>query len=181
MRKSVLAYELIGIVFIVIFGSILHFTFELSDHNSIVGVISAVNESVWEHLKLAFWPALIYTIFEYKYLKKLTNNFITAKTVGIYIMPITITVLFYLYTAITGESMLILDILIFIIAVIIGQLSSYKLLTSKKLPKTLEKISLIALILLGLAFIIFTFYTPQIEIFRDPITGEYGILVNHKH
>jgi hypothetical protein len=51
--KSALGYKLVGIVFIIIIGSLLHFTFELSGHQAI-GVFSAVNESVWEHLKLSY-------------------------------------------------------------------------------------------------------------------------------
>ena len=174
-RRSVLGYELIGIAFIIILGSIFHFTFELSGHQPIVGVFSAVNESVWEHFKLAFWPAVAYIIFEYKFLKKSTNNFFSAKTVGIYLMPIVIAILFYMYTAILGEDLLIMDILTFVIAVIVGQLSSYKLLVSNELPRKTEKISFLALIILGLAFVLFTFYPPHLSIFRDPVTGNYGI------
>jgi len=179
MERSVLIYELIGIIFIVIFGSILHFTFELSGHNIIVAVFSAVNESVWEHLKLGFWPALIYAIIEYRYLNKKTNNFLFAKTVGIYLIPVAIAILFYSYTAITGESILIIDILIFIIAVVIGQISSYRLLKIKKFPKSLEKMSLVFLIILVIMFVLFTFYPPQLPIFRDPISGGYGIILSH--
>jgi hypothetical protein len=58
-------FELVGMVFIILLGSMLHFTFEWSGNQPIVGVFSAVNESVWEHLKIAFWPALLYLIFEY--------------------------------------------------------------------------------------------------------------------
>lgn len=78
-RKRVLFFELAGICFIIIFGSILHFTFEWAGHNPIVGVFSAVNESVWEHLKLGFWPAIVFARIEFKYLKKSTNNFLFAK------------------------------------------------------------------------------------------------------
>jgi hypothetical protein len=56
-NKSVLLFELVGIVFIIFLGSALHFTFEWSGNQPAVGIFSAVNESVWEHLKLAFWPA----------------------------------------------------------------------------------------------------------------------------
>ena len=118
-KKSTFGYELVGIVFIVIIGRMLHFTFELSGHQAIVGVFSAVNESVWEHLKLSYWTALAFALIEYRYLKKLTNNFITAKTVGIYLMPILITIFFYAYTAVIEDS-LIMDILTFILAIIIG-------------------------------------------------------------
>ena len=176
-RRRVFLYELMGMVFIIILGSLLHFTFELSGHQAIAGVFSAVNESVWEHLKLSYWPALAYALIEYRYLKKFTNNFVTAKTVGIYLMPILITTFFYAYTSVIEDS-LIMDIFTFILAIIIGQLASYKLLTAKELPRSFEKISLIAVLILGLAFVIFTFYPPQLPIFQDPVTGEYGI-INH--
>ena len=175
-RKSVLFYELCGAAFIIVFGSILHFAFEWSGSQPIVGMFSAVNESVWEHLKLGFWPAVAFALIEFKYLKKSTNNFLFAKTVGIYLIPVVIMVIFYSYTAILGESILIIDILSFIIAVIVGQLVSYRLLTWKTLPYNLDRVSLIALLLLGLAFVLFTFYPPQLAMFQDPITGEYGIV-----
>jgi len=179
-RKSTFGYELAGIVFIVIIGSMLHFTFELSGHQPVVGVFSAVNESVWEHLKLGFWPALVWVLFEYRSIKKSTNNFFFAKTVGIYLIPTVIPILFYSYTAVLGESVLVIDILTFVVAVIVGQLVSYKLLIYRRLPHILNKISLVALVLLGVAFILFTFYPPHLSLFRDPVTGEYGI-TNHAH
>lgn len=58
-------YELAGIIFIIAFGSVLHFTFEWSGRQVAVGVFSAVNESVWEHLKLGFWPAIAFALFEF--------------------------------------------------------------------------------------------------------------------
>ena len=175
-ERRILFYELAGIVFIIVFGSILHFTFEMAGHQAIVGVFSAVNESVWEHLKLGFWPATLFALIEFKYLKKSTNNFLFAKTASICLIPVIIMVIFYSYTAILGESILVIDILSFIIAVIVGQLVSYRLLTGRMLPYNLDRISIIALVLLGIAFVVFTFYPPQLAMFQDPITGEYGIV-----
>jgi len=173
-RKSIFGYELAGIIFIVIIGSMLHFTFELSGYQPVVGVFSAVNESVWEHLKLGFWPALVWALFEYRSIRESTNNFFFAKTVGVYLIPIVIPILFYSYTAVIGESLLVIDILTFVVAIVIGQIASYKLLTYRRLPQILNKISLVALVLLGLAFVFFTFYPPHLPLFRDPVTGEYG-------
>ncbi len=177
-RKSIFGYELAGIIFIVIIGSMLHFTFELSGHQPVVGVFSAVNESVWEHMKLGFWPALVWTLFEYRPIKKSTNNFFFAKTLGIYLIPVVIPILFYSYTAVLEESVLVIDILTFVVAVIVGQLVSYKLLTYRLLPHIFGKISLVALLLLGVAFVLFTFYPPHLPLFRDPVTGEYGITMH---
>ena len=174
-NRSVLVFEMVGTVFIIILGSILHFTFEWSGGNPVVGAFSAVNESVWEHLKLVFWPALLFMLIEYIPLKKTANNFGLAKTVGVYLAIIIIPIIFCSYTAVTGKSIFVIDISTFVVAVIIGQISSYKLLTRKKLSKNLERISLILLVMLGVAFVSFTFYPPQLPVFRDPITGKYGI------
>ncbi|MCW4008670.1 MAG: DUF6512 family protein [Candidatus Bathyarchaeota archaeon] len=177
-NRRTLFYELAGIIFIIAFGSVLHFTFEWSGRQVAVGVFSAINESVWEHLKLGFWPAIVFALFEFTQLRKTVNNFLLAKTVSIYLIPTVIIIIFYSYTAILGESILAIDILTFIIAVIAGQIVSYKLLTGKKLAPKLSVVCLIALLLLALAFVLFTFYPPRLSLFQDPVTGEYGIIVH---
>ena len=157
----------------------LHFTFELSGNQPVVGVFSAVNESVWEHLKIAFWPAILYLIFEYRYLYKRTNNFFFAKAIGVYAIMLIIPTIFYSYTIFTEDN-LIIDISSFILAIVIGQFLSYKILTFKKLSDRLKLISLVAIVILAVAFVVFTFYPPQIPLFQDANTGEYGI-INHIH
>jgi len=179
-KKTVLIYETFGMLFIILLGSLLHFTFEWSGFQPIVGAFSAVNESVWEHLKLGFWPALLYAIIEYWRIKKETNNFFLAKAAVAYAITVIIPLIFYSYTSITGESIFVIDILSFIVAVIIGQYLSYRLLVHKQLSPKLEKIALAALLLLAIAFIVFTFYPPHLPPFQDPISGEYGI-INHLH
>lgn len=130
-------------------------------------------------MKLGFWPTLLYAIIEYRPLNKYASNFFLGKAIGIYVIPIVITFTFYSYTLLL-EGKLLIDILTFIIAVVIGQLASYKLLTFRKLPDEFNWVSLVALAVLGLAFIIFTFYPPHLPIFQDPVSGEYGI-INHSH
>ncbi|MCJ7665514.1 MAG: DUF6512 family protein, partial [Actinobacteria bacterium] len=58
-RKKLLTWEMLGILFAFILGSLLHFTFELSGSWGPMALISGVNESVWEHLKIGFWPAFV--------------------------------------------------------------------------------------------------------------------------
>ena len=172
-------YELVGMVFAISIGTLLHFTFEWSGFQPIAGVFSAVNESVWEHLKIAFWPTLLYSIFEYRYLSKKINNFFFAKATGIYAIMLIIPTIFYAYT-IFIEHNLTIDIISFMFAIIIGQLISYKILTFKKLSENLKLISLVALIILAIAFAVFTFYPLEIPLFQDPNTGEFGI-IHHSH
>jgi hypothetical protein len=176
MKRSILKWELIGIAVISLVGSALHFVFEWSGNWAPVGVIAAVNESVWEHFKLAFWPALIYAICEYPFFRRYTKNFMIAKAAGIYVMPMAIAVIFYSYTAIIGHEILIVDILSFFVAVAVGQLTSYKILTIRQLPAWLDKLGLALVILLAIAYGVFTFYPPHLPVFQDAVTGGYGII-----
>ncbi len=174
MKKSILRWEFTGIVFIVLAGGLLHFVFELSGEWRPIAIIAAVNESVWEHLKLAFWPALIYFIIEMFYIRKSSNNFYFAKALGILLMPVTIAVLFYVYTAFM-EDMLAIDLIIFVIAVIIGQMTSYKLIKMRALPPCLDSLGITLLLLMTIAFSTLTYFAPGMAIFKDPVSGGYGI------
>jgi len=176
MKRSVLRWELVGIGAIFIVGAMFHFLFEWAGGWSPVGVIAAVNESVWEHFKIAFWPALFFAIIEYPFLKRYTHNFFIAKAIGIYVMPVAIAAIFYAYTAIFGEEILAVDISIFFVAVALEQLASYKILTLKQWPKWLSGVGVVMVILLAAAFGVFTFYPPELGIFRDAVSGGYGII-----
>lgn len=61
-QKNILKLELFNTIFILISGVILHFTYEWSNNNQLIGTFSAINESTWEHLKLLFFPMFITTI-----------------------------------------------------------------------------------------------------------------------
>jgi hypothetical protein len=176
MNKRILRWELVGILIISIFGSLLHFVFDWAGRLPPVGAIAAVNESVWEHFKIAFWPALLYAILEYAFIRKFMKNFAIAKAIGIYAIPIIIAIIFYSYTTIVGHSILVIDISSFIIAIAIGQLLSYKILTARQFPLWTNNLGIILLILLAIAFIVFTYLPPHMPVFRDEPTGMYGII-----
>ncbi len=175
MKRSVLKWELTGIAVISILGSAFHFLFELSGEWPPVGAIAAVNESVFEHLKLTFWPTLLYAASTYRIIRKESRNFLIAKTAAVYIMPVTIIVLFYGYTTLTGIESIIIDILIFIIAVVVGQLIGYRVLTAGQLPVWLRWSSLALMVILAVIYGLFTFYPPEAGFFMDSATGGYGI------
>ena len=175
MKKYVLRWETFGIIFVFLLGALLHFVFEWSGESRIAGLFASVNESVWEHFKQGFWPMCLYAAIEYRFLYERVNNFLTAKAAAVYIIPIITGLVFYGYTAIIGEEILIFDIIIFLIAIIVGQLTSYKVMTSAKLPKYTNIISPISIILLAFILMLFTFYPPHLPIFLDANTGTYGI------
>lgn len=171
--NRLLLWEILGMIFIIFLGSFMHFTYALSGGNPVVGAVSAVNESSWEHLKLSVFPALLFALIEARLIKQ-RNNFLPAKALGISLMPIFTVVLFYAYRLFLPDS-LFMDILVFIVAVVIGQIASYMVMASTRNFSRYNMPSIAILILLPILFIIFTFYPPQIFLFQDPISGGYGI------
>ena len=55
-----------GILCVSILGTLLHFTYRWSGRNPLIGLIAPVNESVWEHMKLLFFPMLLFGLWNLK-------------------------------------------------------------------------------------------------------------------
>jgi hypothetical protein len=161
---------------IVIYGTLLHFVFEWTGKWKPAGLIAAVNESSWEHLKLAFWPAFIIMLFQNPKLKDKVNNFLLAKTISFYVMPISIILIFYTYTTILGKNYLILDISTFFISVLIGVLIEYKIYKIPEINKPIKNLVYIFIFLILLAFCLLSYFPPKIFLFKDPVTQGFGII-----
>jgi hypothetical protein len=174
-RKQIFTWEIAGFVFISLSGSLLHFTFEFFGEWPPVALIAAVNESVWEHLKLAFWPAVLCALIERPFFRRSARNFWTAKTAGILAMPVVIVSGFYGYTALAGRHILWADILLFMLAVFIGQMVSFGFLLHRAYPASIKLSALILLALMIAVFSSLTFFPPRCPLFLDPLTGQYGI------
>lgn len=175
-NTKIRSYQILSAIFVCIVGTLLHFTYKFLGENSFVASFSAVNESVWEHLKLLFFPLLLTTIIGYFYIGKNVPNFLCSKTLGIITAMLFIVIFFYTYTGIIGKSILFIDIASFFVAVILGEYLAYKLMISNFECNNIIAIIILSAILIG--FIVFTYFTPKIEIFRDPVTNQYGITKN---
>lgn len=172
-KKLIRNYQIFSVIFTFVLGTILHFTYQLSGENRFVAIFSAVNESVWEHLKLLFFPMLITTIIGYFYIGKRYGNFLCSKTLGILTAMAFTIIFFYTYTGIIGKNIAIIDISSFFIATILGEFLSYLLIINSF--ECNSKTAVIVLFVLFICFVIFTYFPPKLGIFKDPITGEYGI------
>ncbi len=174
LRKKILLFHVFGAIFTIFLGSLLHFIYELSGFLKPVAIIGAVNESTWEHLKIAFWPAFIFAIIEYIVYGKNQKNFYFAKIKEFYIIPLLIIVFFYGYTVFT-EHNLFLDILIFVLAIIIGYVASYKILVWQKNFSKYRILSIGFIIIIVIAFSLFSYFPLENFLFLDPVTNSYGI------
>ena len=172
-KSSILKFEIISTIFIMVVGTLLHFTFGWSNNNSLIGTFSAVNESTWEHLKLLFFPMLISTIIGYFYKGKVIPNYLCSKVIGIILSMSFVVIFFYTYTGIIGTNFAIVDIGSFFIAVALGQYVAYQKMKSQSSCNKL--VPIIVLLVLYLSFVVFTFFPPHIALLKDPITGMFGI------
>lgn len=180
MMNKLLLWEIGGFFFIGLVGASLHFTYELSDFSSnVVAYFSAVNESTWEHLKMVFFPGLVFALIEYTYVRDRVNNYLIAKTASLLVMPLVIVIGWYIYAPIVGRSIYPVDLALFYLAVLIGQSVSYRILVRPPMEKRINTLATGALVLLFLAFSTFTFRPPHIFLFENfdlKNTGQYGIL-----
>ena len=169
MKKNIYHWELFGFFFIGLLGLVVHFGLELIPSLKPISFMFAVSESVWEHLKLVFWPAVFLLILEAFFIKGKVNNFFIAKGISILVMIAFIVTVFYTYSGIIGRNYLIADISLFYIATLIGQIVSYKILIapSFKNEKQLNILFIIIILILVLLFTYFTYNPPHIPLFMD--------------
>ncbi len=168
--------EICGVFFIFSFAVLLHFAYELTN-GSIVGILfGAVNESVWEHVKIFAMPYVVWGIIELAFSIPYFRQFVVAKVFGLYIQSGLIIAFFYLYTFFTGTAILWLDILSVFVWVSVSQFFSFKITTGEKDIRNLFPFALGLLFLFLMMYFCFTAVPPHIDIFKDPVTGLYGII-----
>jgi hypothetical protein len=165
-------YTFIGIVFVLTVGTLAHFVYEWSGENYIVGLFVPVNESTWEHMKLVFFPMIIYGIFMCCKLSSDYPHIIQALCSGTLSGTWLIAILFYSYSGILGFNVFILDLAVFIASVLAAFRIVYKITISKVSchPMTIYKIMPILLvIIMAIFFVAFTYRPLDIGLFSEPL------------
>jgi hypothetical protein len=148
-----------------------HFIYEWSGKNFIAGLFVPVNESTWEHMKLVFFPMIIYTVFVEN---RLSNDYpciLPAHCIGILIGTWLVAVLFYSYSGILGFNVFILDLAVFIASVLIAFWIAYKLTLSNfclNMPRQIKILFFILVILMAICFMIYSYNPLGIGLFREP-------------
>ena len=155
-------------------GTVLHFLYDWTKESIIVAPFSGVNESTWEHMKLLFWPTFIFAIIESLFFSE-NKSFFCIKLRGILLGQILIPIIFYTYNGAIGKSPDWLNITIFFLSAAISYIYETRLFHADTTPCRGKKYAVATLCLIAFLFILFTFKTPHLGIFRDPLTGMYGI------
>ncbi|MBR2388518.1 MAG: hypothetical protein IKB02_07120 [Clostridia bacterium] len=174
MKKKIGPYQLLGFSVTALSGTLLHFLYGWLGKALWVAPFSAVNESTWEHMKILFWPMFIFAIVESLFFRE-REDFWCVKLKGILLGLTLIPVLFYTYNGAVAKSPDWLNIAIFFISAAAAYIYETRQFNNETTVCRYKKLSIFILILFAFLFVLFTFRTPEIGIFRDPLTGSYGL------
>ena len=173
--RSILRWEITGAIFIIVVGSALHFVFSWTGGWRPVAVIAAFNEYIWEHLKLAFWPGLLWALLPREGLGLPLLERLAAKGFTLILTAVLIVTIFISYTAVLGHNLLILDIGTFVLAVLIGQIVSAVLGIYGIPGSALLMLGLSLMVIQLTAYALLTYYPPDLWLFVDSRNGLRGI------
>lgn len=174
MKRSISMWEFVGFGVAAAGGTLLHFLYDWLGKAAWIAPFSGVNESTWEHMKLLFWPMFIYAIFESFFFRD-REDFWCVKLRGILLGLALIPIIFYTYNGAVGKSPDWLNIAIFFITAAVAYIYEARLFNFGKVKRRSQKLAFAVLCVIALLFVLFTFRTPEIGIFLDPVTGTYGI------
>ena len=165
--NSLKRFCILGAILAIILGTISHFVYEWSGNNFFVGLFLPVNESTWEHMKLLFFPMLLYALIVGKRMEEQYPCIYDAMFKGTLVGLVMIPVLFYTYTGVLGFNVDWVNIALYVTSVLAAYYVVYRL--ADKCKEKESKVLRYIMYGLILAFMIFTVYPPRIGIFVSPV------------
>jgi hypothetical protein len=168
-----------GIVLLLFISGPMHSAFEGLGRPVFTAAVLPVNESVFEHLKLAFWPLFFWWLLGYvlyiRQGKGDVNRWFLAAMSTIFVSPLFILVFYYTYTGALGIHSLLLDILSLPLSLLIAQSLAVHIYRYARGPRWAVPAFIAAAIFLIVVFALFTYQPPRIPMFLDTSTGRYGL------
>ena len=134
-------WEVLGLRFVLAAGNLLHFVYDWTGQSPVVGALAAVNESVWEHMKLLTTPWVLWSIAELVAVGRSGLPVTAARAAGLLAGLAAIPMLFYTYQGVLGRDLMWLDIAIFQIAVLLGFWVSWTVLCRRALAAPLWQVA----------------------------------------
>ena len=174
MKKALNIWQLFGFAVTALGGTLLHFLYDWTNKAVWVAPFSGVNESTWEHMKLLFWPMFIFAVVQSFFFKDY-KNFWCVKLKGILLGLLLIPVLFYTYNGVVGKSPDWINIAIFFVSAAVTYIYETRQFNNGTAACKPPKLAVALLCVIAVLFAVFTFATPEFGIFKDPLTGTYGI------
>lgn len=174
MKRDISLWQTAGFALTSLGGTLLHYLYDLTGGNILTALFSGVNESTWEHMKLLYFPMLAFALVQSRFFKDY-GSFWCVKLIGILTGLTLIPALFYTYNGVFGKSPDAVNIAIFFVSAALAFLLETRLFKENRLRCKRPRLAFALILLIGALFVLFTFVTPEIPLFLDPITGTYGL------
>ncbi len=175
-KKTFKIFEIAGVFVIYLIATGLHFVYDFSGQSALSILFGAVNESVWEHIKIFCAGYVIFAFLELLCVKVPFRKFVVAKTAGLYLMSLFIIAYYYSYTFFTQRHIVAVDLILSFVAVVLAQFVSYNMTVKDINTENFFDISVMLIMLFFIMFFSFTVFPPKLELFRDPNTNTYGVI-----
>lgn len=179
LKKTIPYWQMGGFIFTAVAGTLLHFLFDWTGGSLVVALFSAVNESIWEHLKLLFYPMVTVAVIQYFRWGKGIPSFWCIKLLSILLGLVLIPVVYYTYTGILGIQADWFNITIFFLMAAVVYWMETKLLQRQYACGLGPQFAVALLCLTAVVFTVFTFMPPRMPLFQDPLTGTYGYFLKY--
>lgn len=153
---------LIAFAAAVLGGSLLHFVYDFFP-SAVTAVFAPVSESLWEHLKLIYWPYLI-AFFALACTGKGEPH--APWLLSLLILSAALEGIAYLFHIICGGESLFFDVALFVLLMAVGFLLPRLLRPAAGRPLLTALLWLLVLAL-GFVLLIFTWYPPRGPLFSD--------------
>lgn len=175
MERSIKLWQLMGFAVTSLGGTLLHFLYDWTGKAVWIAPFSGVNESTWEHMKLLFFPMFIFAVVQSFFFKD-RKDFWCVKLAGILLGLALIPAIFYTYNGAIGDSPDWFNIAIFFVSAALTYLYETKRFGRESTSLKGSKLAFALLCVIALLFVLFTFATPTLDLFKDPLTQKYGIV-----
>ena len=168
LQQKLYQYDIVFGILSLILGGFLYVLYEWTGHHSFIGLITPVNGSTWEQLKLLFFPILLFSILEYCLIGHHFSAFITARTIGSLSGLFAAVILYYTYTGILGVAYLWLNAGVFFFSTALCYLVTWHYIAKRKTGNIYTNLLCICF-LIGVVyvFIRFTHKPPSMNLFHS--------------
>ncbi len=164
LKNFIIAFLIIGVA-----GSLVHFVYKWSGENTIIGYFFPVNESTWEHLKLLFFPTVVFSAVEYFFVKDKVRGYVPTVAISLMVGLLSIVTIFYTYSGVLGFTIEWFNIAIYYIALFIMLVVKMLLSIAEIIDSKYAVWAALAWIfVMSLMFIFFTYNPLNLGIFKEP-------------
>ena len=158
--------QIISYLVAVSLGVLNHFLYDILNKPIFLVPFLPIDESIFEHLKLLFYPILLISLIEGVITNKTLPSFISSRIISVIISSILLVVFYYIVTLFNnGEGIDIVNIISYFVFMLTTYIMSESLYSEYETNKTFITIGLISLFISIIFLTFFSWYKLNLDFF----------------